>query len=338
MPTWGQLLSELNLPENRQLDGRPNFDRLRHKYLSRLVELTGRPAIVYSTGFLDRDYPSDMVSIELGDLQGFMNAVAGLSGTSLDLLLTSPGGSPEATESIVAYLRTKFTDIRAMIPVAAMSAATMLALGCDEIVMGKQSQLGPIDPQFTVFTPEGPRSAPGQAILDQFEKAKQECAANPANLTAWIPILRAYAPGLLTMCQNQQELAKTMVRQWLEQYMFRGRGDAAEKAGAAADWFGNYQEFGSHGRRVSIGDLQALGLRVTPLETDQAFQDAVLSVHHCYSLTHGGSGAAKLIENHHGVAYVKIFAEVMVKQGEPPSAADPTQPNRAERRRQERGK
>ncbi len=336
MPTWGQLLVELNLPENREPNGRPNFDRLRHKYLTRLVGLTKRPTIVYSTGYLDRDYPSDMVSIELGDLQGFMNAVAGLSGPSLDLLLTSPGGSPEATESIVAYLRTKFTDIRAMVPVAAMSAATMLALGCDEIVMGKQSQLGPIDPQFTVFTPEGPRSAPGQAILDQFEKAKEECAANPANLTAWIPILRAYAPGLLTMCKDQQELAKRMVRQWLEQYMFRGRADAAEKAGAAADWFGNYQEFGSHGRRVSIADLQALDLRVTALETDQEFQDAVLSVHHCYSLTHGGSGAAKLIENHNGVAYVKIMAELLVKSGEPPPAPSTAPPSRAERRRQDR--
>lgn len=339
MPTWGQILTELNLPENRHPTGRPDFDKVRRKYLGELAALTGRPTVVYSTGFLDRDFPSDMVAIELGDLQGFMNALAGVQGPSLDLLVTSPGGSPEATESIVSYLRTRFDDIRVFVPVAAMSAATMLALGCDRIVMGKHSQLGPIDPQFTIFTPDGPRSAPGQAILDQFEQAKEECQKNPVALPAWIPILRAYLPGLLAMCHDQQELARKMVGQWLQQYMLRTDKDAAKKAQAAAQWFANYEYFGSHGRRVSIADLQALGLNVEPLESDQKLQDAVLSAHHCYSLTHGNSGAAKIIENHRGVAYVKMLAEVVVQtpsgSGSPPLSPGPIRPNRAERRRQQ---
>jgi len=257
------------------------------------------------------------------------------------LIITSPGGSAEATESIVSYLRTRFDHIRAFVPVAAMSAATMLALGCNEIVMGAHSQLGPIDAQFTISTPDGPRSAPGQAILDQFEQAKAELRADPQNLAAWMPILRAYLPGLIAMCRDQQEVAQRMVRQWLEQYMLRDVPDAETKASEAAAWFANYKYFGSHGRRVSLKDVQDQGLKAVALEDDQELQDAVLSVHHCYSLTHGATGAAKIIENHLGRAFVQIAGDVILQAVPRPT---PTRPavapapamNREQRRKQQR--
>ncbi len=135
-----------------------------------------------------------------------------------------------------------------------------------------------------------------------------------------------------------------MVAQWLEQYMLRGDPDAATKAHAAAEWFANYEYFGSHGRRVSLGDVQALGLNATALEADHDLQDAVLSVHHCYSLTHSQTPAAKIIENHLGRAYVKIVGEVLIQAtpSQPPRPSAPVgplvqpQPNRAERRRRGR--
>ena len=238
MPTWGSILAELARPENLLPNGQRDHDKVRRKYLAALYQKTGRPVIAYASAFLEKPGSPGDLAIELGDLQGFMNAVAEIEDRNLDLIITSPGGSAEATESIVAYLRTRFDHIRAFIPVAAMSAATMLALGCDEIVMGAHSQLGPIDPQFTLSTPDGPRAAPGQAILDQFEKAKEELR-NPQNIGAWLPILRAYMPGLLAMCEDQQELAKRMVREWLEQYMLRGDAERASKAQAAANWFAN---------------------------------------------------------------------------------------------------
>ena len=49
-----------------------------------------------------------------------------------------------------------------------MSAATMIACACDEIIMGKHSALGPIDPQITFdsFT------SPAQSILDELTGKK----------------------------------------------------------------------------------------------------------------------------------------------------------------------
>ena len=124
-------------------------DAVRRHYLKNLADLTGRNTIVYASGFTSRNVPnvpSFVFSLSLEDIQGFMGAIHGLKGDTLDLVLHSPGGSFEAADQIVTYLRSKFSHIRAIVPQNAMSAATMIACACDEIVMGKQSAIGPIDP------------------------------------------------------------------------------------------------------------------------------------------------------------------------------------------------
>ena len=55
-----------------------------------------------------------------------MEVSQGLEGDGLDLILHSPGGSPEAAEAIVSYLRSRFSHIRVIVPQLAMSAATMI--------------------------------------------------------------------------------------------------------------------------------------------------------------------------------------------------------------------
>lgn len=320
MPTWGELLQELETI-NRAFQqqyapllmqgvplpvGTPSpHDVLRRKYLAEFSKLTGRATIVYETGFLEaRPVDPAAVSLHLGDVAGFMEACSNIKEKQVDLFLHSPGGQAEATESIVKYLRSRFRHIRVIVPHAAMSAATMLALAADEIIMGQHSQLGPIDPQFNLQTPEGARGAPGQAILDQFEQAKLECK-DPNNLAAWLPTLRMYGPGLIANIKHQHALAQELVAGWLEAYMFRGRAKAHDRATAAASWFADFKQFRSHGRPVHRDDVKKLGLRIIKLERNADFQDAALSVHHAVQLTLGGTGAVKIIENHHGRAFIR---------------------------------
>ncbi len=335
MPTWGELLKELNElvaahPPAQQQPGEPSgLDLLRRKYLAALGRYTGRAVIVYETAYLEsRPQDPNAIAVHLGDVQGFMEAVSNIQERELDLILHSPGGSAEAAESIVEYLRTRFDHIRVIVPLAAQSAATMLALAGDEIVMGAHSQLGPIDPQFTLSTPEGPRSSPGQAILDQFELAKRECQ-DPRNLAAWLPILRYYGPGLIAQCGHQRELAETYVAGWLQRFMFKADPDSEGKAKAAAAWFADFSTFKSHGRRVSRDQARALGLTVADLEADHAFQDAVLSAHHSIQHTLGATAVAKIIENHHGRAWMKIASTQQI-QLVPAAPPQPTSvpPNR----------
>jgi len=82
-------------------------------------------------------------------------------------------------ESIVESLRSKFTHIRLVIPSHAKSAATMMAMAADEIIMDDDAELGPIDPQ--MLTANG--FSPAEAIKEQFLKASQEIAADPKKLT-----------------------------------------------------------------------------------------------------------------------------------------------------------
>jgi hypothetical protein len=214
----------------------------------------------------------------------------------------------------VGYLRTRFDHIRVFVPLAAMSAATMMSLAANEIVMGAHSQLGPIDPQFTLQTPEGLRSAPAQAIIDQFEMAKAECQ-DPKNITAWLPILRGYGPGLLSQCSHQRRLAEDLVAGWLERYMLVGTTNAADEARRIAAWFADFAAFKSHGRRVSRDDARAQGLVITDLEKDHDLQDAVLSVHHAVQHSIGATAVAKIVENHLGRAWLKSQQAQLVLGG-----------------------
>lgn len=130
MPTWGEQIRELR--DLKQAAGQapspgdPSpHDLLRRKYLKALSEYTNRATIFYGTCWLEnKPVPNgDALSLNLGDMQGFMEAVSNISERNLDLILTSPGGSPEAAEAIMGYLRSRFDHIRAVVPVAAMSAA-----------------------------------------------------------------------------------------------------------------------------------------------------------------------------------------------------------------------
>jgi len=232
------------------------------------------------------------------DMTGFMEACSNIGNErKLDLFLHSPGGDPDAVEQICEYLRTRFDHIRAIVPLNAMSAATMIALGADEILMGAHSQLGPIDPQLTVVMPEGPRTYSAQAIKDQFALAVEQCK-DPENLNAWLPILRSYAPGLLAACDHAAERAKKIVADALRDHMFADAENPEQQAIETADWFGDAEEFLSHGRPVRREQARKHGIVINDLEDDDELQDAVLSVHHATLLTMANLPVLKLIENH----------------------------------------
>lgn len=71
-------------------------------------------------------------------------------GSRIDLFLYSVGGLTEIPWRIVTMIREYAEDFSVLVPYKAMSAATLIALGADEILMGSKGELGPIDPQLGV--------------------------------------------------------------------------------------------------------------------------------------------------------------------------------------------
>jgi ClpP class serine protease len=59
----------------------------------------------------------------------------------IDLFLYSRGGSIEAPWRIISMLREYCQELNVLIPYRAHSAATLIALGADHIVMGKKGEL-----------------------------------------------------------------------------------------------------------------------------------------------------------------------------------------------------
>jgi hypothetical protein len=349
LPTYGELETEL---EGIQLEAEANpglvqklapIGLLRKKYVEALSTRTGRTTFLYYSGFQQNPQaPPNALQVSSYDMTAFMEVCSNVTNSrQLDLLLHSPGGDAEAADQICAYLRSQFDHIRAIVPVYAMSAATMMALSADEIVMGAHSQLGPIDPQLTIQTNEGPRSAPAQAIKDQFELATKECE-DPNKLPAWLPILRSYAPGLLAICDDAAERAKQIVKGTLERHMFAGAEDAAAKATGTADWFGDAKTLLSHGRPVRRDEAREHDVKVKDLEDDGELQDAVLSVHHAALISMSHMPIVKLVENNCDKRILQVLQSITLTQGPvvgppvggaPGGKAPPGPPKRKSKRR-----
>ena len=233
MPIWSEIVGELGNP--------PDFDGVRRRYLFKLHQHSKRSVILYASGWLQKpDAPHALISIGDEDMQALMEVSHSLEGGDLDLILHSPGGSPEAAEAIVSYLRSRFSHVRVIVPQLAMSAATMIACAADKIVLGKHSFLGPTDPQILLQTSLGMRAVPAQAVLDQFDRAQRECA-DPAKLSAWLPMLGQYGPDLLVQCESALDMSKELVRTWLETFMFKKLADRSERAESVSKWLADHK-------------------------------------------------------------------------------------------------
>lgn len=300
MPNWSQLHDEA-----KSLGG--TYDVLRRKYLKIYAEKTNRNVIVYYSGWLQKSDlqrqfgPITAFAINDADKNGFMTTIHGMDRTKgLDLFLHTPGGDAAATESLVDYLRSMFgTDIRAIVPQIAMSAGTMIACSCREIILGKHSSLGPIDPQILGMAAHG--------VIEEFQTAKAEVAKNPLHAHLWQPIIAKYSPTLIGECQKAIKWASTMVEEWLISGMFKDEKKPKDLASKVVQELGDHALTLSHARHISLKRAQEIGLKVTPLEADPEIQEAALSVHHTCIQTLTDTPAIKIIENQLEVAYIANF-------------------------------
>ena len=262
--------------------------------MNQICSITGRNVIAYYSGWLKApDAPH--VSIDEQDKNAFMTTVYKLDKVKgLDLILHTPGGDIAATESIVTYLKSIFKgDIRAFIPQISMSAGTMIAMSCKEIIMGNQSSLGPIDPQIGGIA--------CQAVIDEFNRAVDEVSKNPAALGLWQTIISKYHPTFLTDCENAVAWSAKLAEQWLREVNQDIDFDKIKNV------FLNHNNSYSHSRHLSKQDCKNAGLNVTDLEANQELQDAVLSLHHCYMILLDKFPISKIVENNIGGRYIQNY-------------------------------
>jgi hypothetical protein len=255
----------------------------RKKQLGRIASIRGRNVLVYASGFNAPHAPHPFIPLINQDFLAFNDQLANLRGTSLDLILETPGGSGEVAEQMVRQVRGKYGDVAVIIPGAAKSAGTIMAMCGNDLLMGPTSALGPIDAQMSyqgkVFSAE--------ALLEGLKKIKEEVEKDGKLNLAYVPILQQLSPGELQNAQNALNYAKTLVARWLAKYKFKNwtvhsstnkpvTGEDKEKrAREIAEVLCDHQKWLMHGAPIMLDDLREMRLLVEDYSEQPELADAI---------------------------------------------------------------
>lgn len=292
MPSWGEVLREVQL--------HTPHDYLRNEYLQGVAAQTNRNILIYYSGWLQKGNLQTDFGITDDDKNGFMACCPkkGERAKGLDLILHTPGGDVAATESIIDYLHDLYKgDIRAFIPQLAMSGGTLIATSCKVIVMGRQSSIGPVDPQIN--------GVAAQSYISEFNKACEQVKRDPSSFPAWQLIIGKLSPGFLITCQNAIDWSNEILSTSLERCMLKGKRDKKEKIKKILTLLGDQTVSKAHNRHISREQAKSAGLVIEDLGNDNKLQDLILSLHHLLGITFEQTSAVKIIANDRGAAYIR---------------------------------
>jgi len=235
------------------------------------------------------------------------------------LMLTSPGGDPNAAEKLLFMCRKRFTDgFYVVVPNYAKSAATMISLGSDKILMGYLAELGPIDPQVQVGTIPG-QSVPARSFIDGLENIRTKIRDEGDPVNMYVPMLSKIRPEVIAICQRGIEDSKNFAAKWLKQYMLK---DDHKQADKVAKWLSEGKEYKSHGKMIDCAEAKdVLKLEAEEINKDSQLWDEIWELYARSVQQLQQTGAAKLFENEH----VSLSMNIEPVIGSPPK---PPQPQR----------
>jgi hypothetical protein len=242
-PTFSRVLGEIG-----------NAFPLRQRLFQKFREKTGRRLVSYVAILA----PMQGADVNPFDIAGIADLLKNFGPSEpVDLLINSLGGSAAVAEKIVELCRGQGRSFRVVVPNFAKSAATLIALGSDQIVMSDTSQLGPIDPQFIhVIRPGQAIFIPAHSIIKSYkeliERVNNQGKLLPADVPQLAGIDLAYIDLASTAIARAEELART----WLKRYMLCGRDQEAEDT--VQILVGRKPKFLSHDQVVNYAEARNL--------------------------------------------------------------------------------
>lgn len=143
----------------------------------------------------------------------------------LHLMLVSPGGDGEVAVRLVRSAQARCRNRTVIVPDYAKSAATLLALGAHEILMGPTSDLGPVDPQFPIGDYD---LVSAKDMIEAVERALNDVAERPDTYPLHSALLADV--NALKVQQARSALARTddLVREALQSNPDRGGEEVDE--------------------------------------------------------------------------------------------------------------
>jgi len=284
----------LDLPEYSPLFYAQEKGRyFRHDFIRKIERETNRSLLVY---FADVRHPEG--GIDRDDIAPFGDLLERTSG-DVDLLIHSAGGDIDAAEKLVYMCRRRAKTLRVIVPEYAKSAATLIALAADQILMGYASELGPIDPQIAITTPEGRViQRPARSFLDGLEEIKRKVAEEGGLSPVYYPPLSQLDPALLDYCTKAIERSRQFAIKWLKQHMCKGDASQAETIAARLLDVSRYL---SHGIVIDAAEAREMGLTVEFLPPEDNLWRALWMLHCIYQVDvkSTGGGVKKFFESAH---------------------------------------
>ena len=219
-------------------------------------------------------------SMDSSDIPSFADILNSVSGAEqINLVLHSPGGDPTIVEKMVDMCRSHLSGdhrrLRVIVPNIAKSAATVLALGADQILMGYCSELGPIDPQVQIAVSGVIQWVSALAFVESRDKLMKEIAEATKRKKPTAGLLQQLAGLNIPFTEEMENwigFAKKTAATLLDKYMLRSKFPRSrvrkQKANEIAQKLLSKQLFPVHGQFIDGPTAKQLDLEVDLLEKD----------------------------------------------------------------------
>ena len=184
----------------------------------KIEKIRKRPLIAYVTSIK----PGSSVQMATDIIPFFIKQINSIKDSdSVDILILSNGGDPIVSWRIISILREKFKNISVLVPYTAYSAATLLALGANEIIMHPYANLGPLDPQLSFPDKNGKQKTIGYEDIVKYIDFIKDISNNEPSvlIDALDKLTKELSPTLIGFAKRSSNLGLTMCKKLLETYM-----------------------------------------------------------------------------------------------------------------------
>ena len=267
---------------------------LRHPYLKKIgEEREGRTVVSFFMSFYGQYILSQADADQLEEILCNSTIKKGIT-----LILDAPGGDGLAAERIIQICRSYSKgDFETIVPARAKSAATMVCLGSDKILMSKTSELGPIDPQVPYdLTGAGQESLVAAYHITKTYKDLLESAVQLDNgrIEPYLQQLQKFNAVYIEHLEQATKLSKDIAISTLEQGMLKGKAKKAIEG--LIKRFTEPDITLSHGRGINIEQAKECGLNVEEMLTESELWKVVWGLYMRSKYVVENNRYAKLID------------------------------------------
>jgi len=220
-------------------------------------------------------------------LQSFQNTQV------IDLIIQSPGGDGNTAEKIIDMCRAHLSqdgEFRVIVPNKAKSAATLIALGADRIVMGYTSELGPIDAQIPVNSSGVIQLISAQSFIDardELLRKTHDAIRNKKEYQGYLQLLTTIDVAFIKECERAMNFARDIASKWLKNYMLKSKVSNETKrtqlANKIAKKLSSAEKYLSHGRMINakeiLGDKDLKYLEIDLLEKENPLWNIIWEIY-----------------------------------------------------------